>query len=97
MNAPTGSLGTSDVVIQAPTLMKRALSGILYDVIKYPDKLIRAMLIYLEGPGGILAMLRMQAQLDPPKTDPGAAKNAHEELKVQLISKIYQKMHFLLI
>jgi hypothetical protein len=80
-------LTTKDMLIKAPQLITQATSGTLYEVYKYPDRLGRAMLVWLEGSGGILAMLRLQALGEPPMTAPGAAVKAHHELRV--INKKY--------
>lgn len=71
-------------MIQTPSLVKEATNGVLYNVYKHPEKLWGAMSQFFAGPGGLLAMLRMQADLDPPTTDPGAIVDAKEDLGVFL-------------
>lgn len=42
--------------------MKKASNGVLFGVLKNPAKLLNDMLKFLDGPGGVLAMLRLRSK-----------------------------------
>ena len=65
-----------------PSLIKQLASGVLYTVARNPQKLIKTMISFFEGYGGIIGMLRLQATGDVPRTDPGAAADAVKDLGV---------------
>ena len=79
-----GNLTSSQVIVQTPGLVKQLSNGVLYGVYKNPQKLLKSMLVFLEGHGGLLAMLKLQATADVPMPDPGAAVEAKKELGVYL-------------
>ena len=79
-----GKLTSTDVIVQTPGLVKQATNGVLYGVYKNPEKLWHAMLSFLDGYGGVLAMLRLQSNYDVPVTSPGAARDAIKEYGVVL-------------
>ncbi len=59
-------------MLQGPSLIKEVKGGSVSKAYKEPKKLLKAMFSWLEGDGGILAMLRMQANGKSPVTTDGA-------------------------
>ncbi|XP_054153498.1 uncharacterized protein LOC128952176 [Oppia nitens] len=76
-----GKLQSSDMFMKLPMLIKTITSGVLFEVAKYPNKMIKACLTWLEGSGGLLAMLRLQLKHEQPSNIKGHAARAHQETR----------------
>ena len=66
-----------------PGLIKQLSNGVLYGVFKNPQKLLKQMFSFLEGHGGIIAMLKLQSNGDVPVPEAGAAEDAKKYLGVR--------------
>ncbi|XP_054153320.1 uncharacterized protein LOC128952022 [Oppia nitens] len=76
-----GKISPTQLGVQSGSLVQQFTNPVLHEIVRNPGKLSRAMLAWLHGSGGLLAMIRMQVQGDVPQTAPGAAHVARDELR----------------
>jgi hypothetical protein len=86
-------------MMQTPALAKELTSGTLYKVYKNPKELMSAMFSWLEGNGGVLAQMRMQANGRSPVAAPGAATeykvSHHFSIQTTVHQFIYQNFLYM--